>query len=73
MLFHISSIALVCVVVWLFHRYQLVSDHLLPALRRHGILGQTGYTQLSTFDQQAAAGVSRPCYTACCWSLLCVC
>lgn len=60
MIFHLSTLAIVLLVVWAFHRYQLVSDHLVPFLRRRGLLGQ--YTRLPTsFDDQASAGVrSRP-------------
>jgi hypothetical protein len=58
MIFHLSTLAVLLLVVWAFHRYQLVSDHLVPFLCRRGLLGQ--YTRLPTsFDDQASAGV-RP-------------
>lgn len=61
MLFHLSTLAIILLVVYLFHRYQLVSDHLLPFLRSKGLLQPAvGYNRLSSFAEQSGAGVRPP-------------
>lgn len=57
MFFHLSFLAVVIVVAWAFHRYQLVSDHLIPFVKRK-FPRMNQYTQLQSFSSQAGAGVS---------------
>lgn len=66
MILHLTFLLTVLVVAYLFHRFQLVSDHLLPFLhRRFPAMGH--YTQLSTFADQDRAGVRLLCLLALCF------
>ncbi|CED82035.1 Protein of unknown function DUF2015 [Phaffia rhodozyma] len=57
MLAHLSFLTVVLVVAYLFHRYQLVSDHLLPFIRSH-YPRFNQYSPLNTFEDQRNAGLS---------------
>ncbi|KAL7411240.1 hypothetical protein BDY24DRAFT_397170 [Mrakia frigida] len=57
MLLHVSFIAIILLVAWAFHRYQLVSDHLLPFMRRK-FPRMNSYVALQSFEGQRSQGLS---------------
>lgn len=62
MLVHVSFLAVVVLVAYLFHKYQLVSDHLIPFIKRKWPRTNQ-YVALQSFERQASSGVSRPSFS----------